>query len=117
MTASNDIFSEIVGEQLGAVTFVQDYLQLHFDGSTINVYMPMHVRIGGRVIARKEEAFRNALCCQIAKVVSSVALEPEEALRVLFKDDSELWISLRPSDYTCPEALSTHGFKRGIIVV
>jgi hypothetical protein len=110
---TNDYFSELVGEQMGAVTFVQDYLQLHFDGPCINVYMPMQIEAGGSVVDRKEEAFRNALCGQIAKRVSAVSFESEEALRISFEDGSRISISLRRADYTSPDAIDTHNFSRG----
>jgi hypothetical protein len=113
MNATSDIFAEIIGAQMGAVTFVQDYLQLHFDGPTINVYIPMEVRVSGQVVRSKEEGFRDALCGQIAKLVASVTHLPEEGLTITFEGGSSVWISLRRCDYEAPEAISTHSFKNG----
>lgn len=110
---TNEYFSELVGAQMGAVTFVQDYLQLHFDGPCINVYMPMQIEADGRIVGWKDETFRNALCGQIAKRVSAVLFEHEEALRISFTDGSRISISLRRADYTCPDAIDTHNFSQG----
>jgi hypothetical protein len=40
----------IIGSELGAITFVRDYIQLHFDGPTINAYtLPVAVVEGAAV--------------------------------------------------------------------
>jgi len=37
----------LIGEQLSAVTFVQDYVQLHFDGPRLTVFSHAVVMRGG----------------------------------------------------------------------
>ena len=49
---SSRLFEELRGEQLSAVTFVQDYLQLWFDGPGINVTNPLTVESAAEKIAR-----------------------------------------------------------------
>ena len=71
----SDPFKQLEGEQLGAVTFVQDYLQLDFDGRGFSVFMPVSVEAGGATIRSGDPQFRNALCGQIAKLVRSVSLQ------------------------------------------
>lgn len=113
----SDSFRKIEGEQLGAVTFVQDYLQLHFDGPYINVYVPMGVSVGGVTTQSGSVQFRNALCGQIAKRVRKVSFQEAESLNLSFDDGSQIAISLRAEDYSGPEALSAHGFGEVEIVV
>lgn len=113
----SDPFKQLEGEQLGSVTFVQDYIQLHFDGPGINVYMPMSVDAGGIIVRSGDIQFRNALCGQIAKVVQSVSFQDDEAMTITFKDNSRIVISLRAEDYSGPEALEGHGFQDAIIIV
>lgn len=103
-------FQQLEGEQLAAVTFVQDYIQLHFDGPCINVYAPIVVEIAGAAIRSGELEFRNALCEQIAKTIQSVFWKETEALRLTFADGSRIVVSLRAGDYPGPEALYAHGF-------
>ena len=57
-----NIFAELHGEQLSSVTFVQDYLQLFFDGPGINVMNPLTVESAGRMITSWEPGFRDLLC-------------------------------------------------------
>ena len=109
--SSAQMFRELQGEQLSAVTFAQDYLQLSFDGPCINVINPLTVHAQTSTVTSWQPGFRDALCAQIGKVVSSATFEAGKALAFRFTDNSVLSISLRPSDYTSAEAIYAHGFK------
>jgi len=104
------LFAELQGEQLSAVTFVQDYLQLCFDGPRINVTSPLTVEDGGTVIKSWEAGFRDLLCAQIAKKIDRLEFRAEQALVISFTDGARLTVSLRREDYTS-EAFYAHGFK------
>jgi len=106
-----ELFDELRGEQLSAVTFVQDYLQLWFDGPSINVTNPLEVTSGDKRLVSWEPGFRDLLCEQIAKIVGSVEYREGEALSITFEDGSRLSISLRSEDYDTPEAFYAHGFQ------
>src|SRR3954467_12797541 len=97
------MFEQLRGEQLSAVTFVQDYIQLWFDGPGINVSNPLTVRTSVATITSWEPGFRDLLCGQIAKMVASVAARAGDALMLEFQDGSWLSISLRAEDYLSPE--------------
>ena len=56
------LFEQLRGEQLSAVTFVQDYLQLWFDGPGINVTNPLTVHAGRLSVTSWQPGFRDALC-------------------------------------------------------
>jgi hypothetical protein len=109
--SSARIFGELHGEQLSAVTFVQAYLQLSFDGPCVNVTNPLTVQSQTVTVTSWQPGFRDALCAQIGKAVSSAAFEAGEALTIRFTDDSVVSVSLRQSDYTSAEAIYAHGFK------
>ena len=104
------IFEELRGEQLSAVTFVQDYLQLWFDGPGINVTNPLTIESSSGKFTTSQPGFRDALCAQIAKTVDNVEIRPSDALVVLFTDGSSISISLRPEDYSSAEAFYAHSF-------
>jgi hypothetical protein len=105
------LFEQLRGEQLSAVTFVQDYLQLWFDGPGINVTNPLTVHTNQLAVTSWQPGFRDALCSQIAKIVAAVECREGEAFIIRFEDGSRLSISLRPQDYTTPEAVYAHGFR------
>jgi hypothetical protein len=109
-------FQQLRGEQLSAVTFVQDYIQLAFDGPVLTVLMPIAVRSGDTSAVSGEEHFRNALCGQIAKLVQDVTLHSGDALTIHFEDGSHISISLKPDDYSGPEAFVARGFGDSLIV-
>ena len=102
-----EILSYLVGEQLSSVEFVQDYLQLRFDGPTLNVTGPIVVTAGDHRHAAWEPGFRDLLCGQIGKLIASVTQRAEEALVFTFEDGSAITVSLAPFD-GCPEALYFH---------
>ena len=104
------MFEELRGEQLSAVTFVADYLQLWFDGPCLNVINPLTVECASGKITSWQPGFRDLLCAQIAKVVAAIEHRPSEALVIHFTDGSCLAISLQAKDYTTPEAYFAHGF-------
>jgi hypothetical protein len=57
--------AKIVGEPLSAVTFVRDYVQLHFDGPTISAFTLPTVTVRGKTIAFADPGYRDALCARI----------------------------------------------------
>ena len=109
---------QIVGEQLSGVTFVMDYLQLQFNPPpTINAYTPVTVSSSGKTCVSGDDQFRNRLCEQITKIVKSVVIKEEEAFSIAFEDDSVISISLKPSDYTGPEAMEFIGREKLWMVI
>jgi hypothetical protein len=105
----DDPLQDIVGQNLSAVVFVQDYVQLLFDGPQMNIMTPLTVGSGASVTRSEEVAFRNALCAQIAKRVASVSAERGVAVTITFSDDSTISISLKEVDYPGPEAVLVRG--------
>jgi len=104
-------WDELIGQQLSSVEFVQDYLQIRFDGPTINVTNPLTVNANETEITSWNAGFRDLLCGQITKIVQSVTFEPGKALTIRFIDNSQIVISVRPDDYSSPEAIYAHGFS------
>lgn len=107
------VFDGLRGAQLSAVTFVQDYLQLWFDGPGINVFNPLTVTTRAGALTSWSPGFRDALCGQITRIVAGVDRRPGESLTLSFEDGSSLAISLRRQDYSGPEAYYAHGFDQG----
>ena len=95
---------------MSSVEFVRDYLQLRFDGPTINVMSPVVVTRSAGRSRSWDEQFRNALCGQIGKVVGTVEVVEQLHLLIAFDDGSEISISLVPDDYDGLEAVYYHGF-------
>jgi hypothetical protein len=110
---ASEFFGELRMQQLSAVTFVHDYLQLWFDGRGVNVANPLTVESAGSRIVSWEPGFRDLLCAQIGKAVTVITYSAGEALTFVLNDGSRLEISLKADDCRAPEAVYAHGFKNG----
>ena len=66
----DSILAHLIGEELGSVVFVRDYLQLDFDGPRLNSYVwPRLVGVGvERVMG--QAGYRDALCALIGSEVT-----------------------------------------------
>ena len=94
----------MVGEQLSAVVFVMDYLQLQFNGKGFTLLTPVSVRSPTNVIHQGEPGWRDALCAQITQIVQNVNKKDED-LSINFSNGYSICASLRIKDFTGPEAV------------
>jgi hypothetical protein len=113
----SDPFQQIVGEHLSAVTFVQDYLQLQFDGPGLNALTVVTVTSPGGQARSGEDQFRNLLCSCITRQVLGVEVSEHEALHIRLTDGFSISVSLRDEDYRCAEAITFYGAKNEIVVI
>jgi len=70
----------IVGEQLSAVTFVQDYVQLHFDGPCLTAFSYPVVMLGDKTFRWGEPRFRDVLCGRIAQKVAAARVAYDDGI-------------------------------------
>ncbi|SEG69686.1 hypothetical protein SAMN05421819_4371 [Bryocella elongata] len=102
--------STIEGEELGSVTFVQDYVQLDFNGPVLTLYIwpevfiPVGVSMGEGSYAFGEPGYRDALCFVIGEPVETTSFEEGSALEIQFENGTIVRTSLRDEDYDGPEA-------------
>ncbi len=96
--------SEIEGQELAAVEFVTDYLQLRFDGPLLTLYAWPHVLLPDFSVAFGEPEYRNALCAQIGETVAKASLEEGEAVTIEFESGAVIALSLREEPLDGPEA-------------
>jgi hypothetical protein len=95
----------LIGEQLTAVVFILDYVQLQFsNGSTLTALTWPSVDADGTATLYGMPNYRDALCERIAKTVRAGTVVEGENLRVEFDDDSVISVSLKPEDYSAAEA-------------
>jgi hypothetical protein len=107
MAESEDqkILSRIAGEQLSAVCFVMDYLQLQFEDNHLTVLTPLSVRVADGHIDFGDPEYRNVLCGRITRVVTDVTLAHEQ-LDIRFDDGSAFIIALKVDGYAGNEAIN-----------
>jgi hypothetical protein len=96
--------SEIIGTELNAVEFVQDYVQLRFDTPLLTFYAWPHVLFSEYSLAYGEPEYRNALCALIGEKVEEATLEEGDSLTLKFENDTVIALSLREEDLDRPQA-------------
>ena len=96
--------SAIEGEELKAVEFVEDFLQLRFGDPLLTLYAWPHVLLPDFSVAFGEPEYRNALCAQIGEQVARAALEEADALTIEFANGVVFGLSLREEDLDGPES-------------
>ena len=94
----------LAGQELSTVAFVQDYLQLEFNGPTLTMFVWPDVFRDEGSYAFGEPGYRDFLCNEIGQAVSEATLEPGEAIEVQFEDGVILRASLRVQDLEVTEA-------------
>ena len=102
--ATDDVLRAIVGEQLSSVEFVQNYVQLHFDGPTLTILSYPMLLIEGERYVGETPGYRDLLCGQIAKQVKIAALVDNEEICIAFDNGVEIVIPLTIEDDRIPEA-------------
>jgi hypothetical protein len=90
----SNLFESIINEQLSSVEFVQDYLQLHFDGNTLTCYAWPVVILNGTHYTFKDNGYRDALCNLIALKVNSVMLTEGYTLLISFTNQNQIMLEL-----------------------
>lgn len=90
---NTDFFKSLIGEQLSSVEFVQDYLQLHFDGNTLTFYSWPILLLDGNQYVIDDLDYRNRLCSIIGKNVTDVVLDDKVEFEV-FIDTAKIILPL-----------------------
>jgi hypothetical protein len=101
---STDFIHSIENEKLSSVTFVMDYLQLHFDGPVITLFVWPRVKFKGQELHFGQPGYRDALCDRIDRSVLTASLLDDDALVIVFEDGARFAVSLRPEDNIGSEA-------------
>jgi hypothetical protein len=96
--------SAVIGDELRAVEFVEDFLQLRFDGPLLTLYAWPHVLLADFSVAYGEPEYRNALCAQIGEKVVQASLEEGDALTIEFENGTVFGLSLREEDLDGPDS-------------
>ena len=94
----------ILGQELVAVEFVQDFVQLRFEGPLFTLYAWPHVLLSDFSVAYGEPEYRNALCAQIGQTVSDASLEEGDRLTIELESGTVIGLSLREEDIDGPES-------------
>ncbi|HVX92544.1 MAG TPA: hypothetical protein VHA74_00330 [Candidatus Dojkabacteria bacterium] len=88
-------FIVLIDEQLSSVIFVQDYLQLDFNGKRITCYEWPKVNLLKHSFDIDDKEYRNALCSLIAKKISDINLVDDVKLDITFQSGEQIKFNLK----------------------
>lgn len=80
----DSLLGELVGEELGSVVFVRDYVQFDFDGPRLTLLVWPSLVAEGEAIVMGEPGYRDALCGLIDQKVVATAENRDQGLGVDF---------------------------------
>lgn len=103
-----DALRELIGHQVSSVEFVQDYVQMHFDGPSLIAYTWPVVKGDAGSKFESDEGYRDGLCSIIGAKVLDVGADDEE-VALYFCNGTAITVSLRDEDYSGPEAIQFRG--------
>jgi hypothetical protein len=97
--------SSLSGEELSAVEFVEQHLQLRFGDALLTLYVwPDAADADGISVGFGQPGYRDALCSVIGETVSEAEFHDDTALTIEFENGTVLALSLREEDLEPPEA-------------
>jgi len=99
---ADSLLTQLVEEELGAVVFVRDYLQLDFSAARFTLYVWPTVTIGHVTREFGDTGYRDALCAFISHEVVAVDESHECGLVVRF-GLGEIVTKPVPTDLSGPE--------------
>lgn len=96
---------DLVGEEISAVAFVQDYVEFHFSGPILRCIADPSVICEGAEFTFPERGSRDALCKTIGASIREIALTEDESMRFTTSNGCEVIIPLDESARKAGEAM------------
>jgi hypothetical protein len=104
MTDSSRMRRYLVGEQLNAVCFVHDYVELCFDGPIVRAFTGPIVKSGNESLAFPDPGSRDSLCSMLGDVVADLEVDDERHIMLRFSSGKIIIIPVDFDSRAGPEA-------------
>jgi hypothetical protein len=88
--------SDLVGEEISAVSFVQNYVEFHFNGPVLRSVANPKAITANSTIQFPEIGSREVLCQFIGQTVRIIELKENDSLTIVTNDNYTLIIPLDP---------------------
>jgi len=96
---------DLIGEEVNAVCFVMDYVELHFNGPILRSLTSMEVTHNGRRWILPEPGSRDALCSVIGAKLTAIDIDDERSAILRFDSGHVIVIPLTEEARAGPEAM------------
>jgi hypothetical protein len=110
---------DLIDEELSAVCFVRDYVELHFDGPILRALAPLRFtsHSGRDMIAQGAAGWRDDLCSLIDLEVEDVIMDENKAITLRFIGGDQITIPLDPESRVGLEAAHFVPYPRAPLIV
>lgn len=102
---NNETIGSIIGQIVSAVCFVQDYVEIHFDGPILRCLRSPLVESKGFAGTFPQKGSRDALCSLIGEKLLSLQVNDRVRLVAGFTSGARLVVALGPDREASLEAL------------
>src|SRR5690348_6064634 len=101
-------FAVLVSKPLSSVIFVQDYLQLDFNGYILTLYNWPKIIVSNTQFSIGDSEYRNILCALINDEINAVKFVENDSLKIFFNSKKEIAIFFANAEgeviyFTTPE--------------
>ena len=107
-TDFSSAIGQLKGRVLSSIEFVQDYVQLRFDGPCLTMYTHPNIDHTEGRSCWGSTGYRDRLCDQIGSTVTD-AWANEAEVSVGFESGTVISVSMKDEDYSGPEAVQFVG--------
>jgi hypothetical protein len=94
---------DLVSEQVSGVCFVQDYLELHFNGPVVRFEEPPSIRMNNKDLTFPSPGSRDAFCALIGLRLVSVKIVEEVSMTFRFEKGEILFVPLSSTESSTGE--------------
>ena len=104
----------LVGEPISEISFVMDYVEVHFNGSYLRFLEPPTVRLAEKpALTFPNAGSRDALCALIDATLIGIEADDETELVATFSNGATLQVTLAYANRSDAEALHFHNRVTG----
>ncbi len=94
----------LLGKAVSSIEFVQNYVQIRFDGPCLTAYTLPKVTNHGRDYCFGDDNYRDVLCATIGSKISGTSVD-KDGVSISCDNGIGVNVSLQEADYIGPEAL------------
>ena len=85
LVVEGSLLLDLIGQELGSVVCVRDYVQLVFDGPHLSLYVwPLIAASDGNTVRFGASGYRDALCGFIGLAPTRVVVDRERGIEIVF---------------------------------
>lgn len=112
-----DAVKALLGEKVNSICFVEDYVELHFNGPYLRCLTAPIFTLYGEEFRFPDPGSREALCAFIGLEVTGAEVEDEVAIRLRFHSGDTLTVPLDQGSRIGPEAAHMRLFKDPVMYI